>query len=329
MKVTIKTVADMAGVSKSTVSRVMNNSKPVSEEIRKRVMDAIEATNFKPSSVARSLSNKKTHLIGVIIPDISNPVFSEIMKGIEDQAHAEGYNVLLCNARNDTDKELEYIDILKDKEVDGMIFSGIRPSEAMREALQAFHKPITLIGYEDGSNDFSTIIIDNFGAAYEVGVHFIQKNHKHIGMIYGPLEGICSGLRRFEGFKQAVEEHEGHFYGVEGSYKVHDGYEGTKQLLVEQEDITAIFCANDEMAIGCIKALHEMNKSIPEEIEVIGFDDIYLSEIYVPSLTTVRQEFEEKGLSAMKKLIGIINGDETVEKIVHGHQLIFRESTRT
>lgn len=241
MKVTIKTVADLAGVSKSTVSRVMNNSKPVSEEIKKRVLDAIEATNFKPSSVARSLSNQKTHLIGVIIPDISNPVFSEIMKGIEDRAHAEGYNVLLCNARNDTDKELKYIEILKEKEVDGMIFSGIRPSKPLQDALNNFHKPVILIGYEDGSNDFSTVIIDNFGAAYEVGMHFIEKSHHHLGMIYGGLDGICSGLRRYEGFKQAVEEHGGEFYGVEGAYKVDDGYIGAKVLFEEQPDISAIF----------------------------------------------------------------------------------------
>lgn len=328
MKVTIKTVADLAGVSKSTVSRVMNNSKPVSDEVRKKVMDAIKETNFRPSSVARSLSNQKTQLIGVVIPDVANPVFSEIIKGIEDRAHDLDYNILLCNSRYDQSKELDYLEILKEQEVDGIILSGFHESDTLSNALKETGKPVVLIGFEDRKGLFSSVVIDNYKASKEVTQFLVKAGHNVMAMIHGPDGDICAGFHRKKAFIDVVSQENISYHTRLGHFTYRDGLELTRELLEVDEKITAIYCANDLMALGAIEAIRKSGKSVPDDIEVVGFDDIYLSAIYHPSLTTVKQPFEKKGRSSVNLLIEMINGKTQVQKIFHDYEIVIRDSTK-
>ncbi len=321
----------MAGVSKSTVSRVMNNSKPVSAEVKKRVLDAIATTNFKPSAVARSLANQKTKLVGVIIPDFSNPVFSDMINGIEKQAQIDGYNILLCNSRSKEESEITFLDILIEKEVDGLILSGFHTSNTLCKKLAEFSKPIVIVGYEDPSLPFPTVIIDNVQATKDVANYLIGLGHQHLAMIRGPLFDHYAGDLRYEGFQSVVKDHGlhwgSHTYEV-GQYKTKDGYKAAMKLIQNYPEMTALFCANDEMAIGAIKALKEAGKKVPHEVSVVGFDDINIAHIYEPSLTTVQQPFVQKGEIAMTQLMRLMNGEETEKKVILPHRIVERDSTK-
>jgi len=331
VKHTIKDIAKLAGVSKATVSRVLNNSKPVSEEIKKKVLAVIEETQYQPSQIARSLINKETKLIGVLIPDVSNSVFSKIIQGVELEAIKHGYNVLLCNSRYDEKVELEYLDILRDKEVDGLIYHGFKSTSVIEDKLKHFNKPVVMIGIGPMSTDLPVVMIDNKKAAYEATQHIIELGHKRIGMIHGPLEDPFAGNDRYDGYRTALKD-----AGIdldttiieEGHYKLNDGYRAMNRLLEAKPLPTAVFCANDEMAIGAIKCSIDNGFKVPEDISFVGFDDIDIAGIYSPSVTTISQPFNEKGVSAIQLLMKLINGKEVNHRIVHDHRLIKRESTR-
>lgn len=330
MRYTIKDIAQMAGVSKATVSRVINGSKPVSKEIKERVMKVIEDTNFQPSSLARSLSKQETRLIGVIIPDVSNPVFSKIIHGVEKEANKSNYNILLCNSRYDEKQELKYLDILKEKEVDGLIFHGFHSSEKIDERLSSFEKPIVAVGNKSKIGKYPVVLIDNEQAAFEMTEYLIKKGHKHIAMIHGPMDDPYAGYQRIRGYRRAIDSYSIDYndaYMESGHYKFQDGYHGIKGLLERNPNITAVFCANDEMAIGAIKGIVDMGKRVPEDIAVAGFDDIDIAKVFIPSLTTVHQPFEQKGEAAMKAVLSLLNGEDVEMKILHKHQIIKREST--
>lgn len=320
----------MAGVSKATVSRVINGSKPVSQEIKERVMKVIEETNFQPSSLARSLSKQETRLIGVIIPDVSNPVFSKIIHGVEKEANRSNYNILLCNSRYDETQEIKYLDILKEKEVDGLIFHGFHSSDKIDERLSSFEKPIVSVGNESKIGKYPVVLIDNEQAAFEMTEYLIGKGHRNIAMIHGPIDDPYAGYQRIKGYQKAIEVNNIDYnneYMEPGHYKFQDGYEGIKRLLERKPDITAVFCANDEMAIGAIKGIVDMGLRVPQDIAVAGFDDIDIAKVFIPSLTTVHQPFEKKGESAMKAVLSLLKCEEVEMKIFHEHQIIKREST--
>ncbi|MBN2619372.1 MAG: LacI family DNA-binding transcriptional regulator [Spirochaetales bacterium] len=332
MKYNITDIAKLAGVSKATVSRVLNNSKPVSDEIRSRVLEVVKETNFKPSQLARSLSSKQTKLIGVIVPDISNPVFSQIINGIEVEAYKKGYNVLLCNSNNKEDTELNYLEVLLNKEIDGLIYNGFKITDNLKLKLKEFHVPVVMTGIGEEQSNFPVIKIDNFKAANDAVSFLIQKGHKKIGMIHGPVNDPLSGKLRLEGYYQALKDNnlevEKNFI-QEGNYKISSGYKSMTNILSLVEKPTAIFCANDEMAIGAIKCIIDHGYKVPNDYSIIGFDNIELSEIYSPSLTTISQSFYNEGESAMRVIISMLNKDKHIPKeIVHDHKLIERETVK-
>ncbi len=330
MKYTINDIAKMAGVSKATVSRVLNNSKPVSSDVRQKVMAVIEQTGYQPSSVARSLTTRRTNLIGVVIPDVSNPVFSKIIEGIESEANKNDYNILLCNSRYNEEKELKYLDILKDKEVDGIILNSYHASSRVAKKLQDLGKPTVLVGTQLDQTDFPVVRIDNEKAAYEAVGYLIKSGHEKIGMIHGPKDDPIAGKTRLKGYRQALENANIKVQTtllVEGHFKLEDGYQGAQALVKSNPEMTAIFCANDEMAIGAIKGLTDIGRKVPEEIAVVGFDDIDIARIYSPALTTVSQPFRQKGKSAMAAILSLIDGKKVSQVLIHPHELIIREST--
>lgn len=331
MKYTINDIAKLAGVSKATVSRVINGTKPVSSTISERVLRIIKETGFKPSQLARSLSNKQTKLIGVIVPDFSNPIFSKITEGIEMEAIKHGYSILLCNGRLHPETEINYLDVLLEKEVDGLIYNGFTISEKIKISLEKFQVPIVMIGINDNKLNYPLVKIDNFKAAYEATNYLIKNGHTIISMIHGPKDDPFSGKLRLNGFLEAIKDNNletDKQLLAEGHYKITDGYNAMKKFLNINKKISAIFCANDEMAIGAIKYITDYGLKVPDDISIMGFDNIEISSVYNPSLTTISQPFVEKGKSAMKIIISIIAGEKVPQETVHNFKIVCRDSVK-
>ncbi len=331
MKITIKEIAERAGVSKATVSRVLNNSKPVNPDIRARVMSVIEETNFKPNTVARSLSLKRTHLIGIILPDLSNPVFSRMISGMEASLRDKEYSLLITATDFDVEMKIHHIGLMKEKGVDGLVLVTDHGNQAIYDALLAFEKPAVMIGSDSVVEGVPVVKINNHLAAFEAGQHLVHLNHKRIAMIRGPLTDPDSGYERFEGFKEAVEQHGIYDESlvVEGWYTFDEGYRCMASLLSLSNPPTAVFCACDLMAVGAIKCAVTHGKRVPEDISIVGFDDVDIARMYSPSISTIRQPFEEKGMLAITRLIDMIekNPCDTTEEYVLPHKFIAREST--
>ncbi|MBM7561683.1 substrate-binding domain-containing protein [Fusibacter tunisiensis] len=332
MKITIKEIAELAGVSKATVSRVLNNSKPVSDDVRQRVLEVIENTNFKPNAVARSLSLSKTHLIGMILPDLANPVFSRIISGIESYLRAHDYSLLITATDFDVEMKIRHINILKEKGVDGLILVTDHGDEAFQKELANFGKPVVMIGTESSVESIPVVQIDNYKAASEATQYLVDLGHKRIGMIRGPLSDPYAGKMRFDAYKSVLEPL-GLFCPervVEGWYSFDEGYSGMTALIKRSPIPTAVFCSSDLMAIGAMKCALDQGYQVPDEIAFIGFDDVQIAKMYNPALTTVRQPFEEKGRIAIHRLIDMIEHKQKTPQdrfITLSHRLIIRQST--
>lgn len=331
--ITINEIAKRAGVSKATVSRVLNDTKPVSPEIKQKVLDVIKDTNFVPSALGRSLSLKKSHLIGVIIPDLANPVFSRIISGMESYIRNKSYSLLITATDFNIDTGIKHIKILNEKAIDGLIFLAGSMNAELVETLSAFNKPVVVIGSDIGSDDIPVIEIDNFKASYDATQYLINLGHKRIAMIRGPLSDRYAGRERFKGFEAAMNEN-GLFNPqlvVEGLYAFDHGYSGMLSILMRSPMPTAVFCANDLMAIGGIKCALDNGLSVPDHISFMGFDDVDIAQMYNPTLSTVKQPFEEKGLLAIEQLIYRIEKDEESllkQSVILPHQIIIRQSTK-
>lgn len=331
MSATINQVARKAGVSKATVSRVINDSKPVRPETRQRVLKAIEELGFRPSSTARSLVYKKSRTLGVIVTDIDNLFVSMLVKGIEEIAYSKGYNIIICNSHSSDQKEIELLMMLQNKQVDGIVFL----TSHLRQEHKSFFKeskiPISLVNVSYDEENLVGIRIDNRKAAYDLTGYFLKKGYTRVGMIRAPLEDQYTGLERFEGYRQAL-----HDFGVPyddrlvktGSLDTADGYRVGLEILRDRLNLEAIFVACDLMAFGTMKAFFDHGLRIPEDIEVAGFDDVPMASYYHPSLTTVHQPIGQMGCLAAEMLIKLIEGKEIDRwEIVLPHELVFRDST--
>ena len=331
MKVTISDIAKLSGVSKATVSRVINGSKPVSSEVRDKVMKVIDETGFKPSALARSLSTKRTKLIGVVIPDVANPVFSELVKGMEDQSNASGYNILLCNTYLSHEKELQYLDILQDKEVDGIIFLTTDETSEQVEFFKKYGKPVVTVDRKFKQMEIPSVGIDDFEASYKSVNYLINMNHKEIAMVRAPLDDQSHGYQRYLGYTRAMEEHNldvDSEWVVEGDFTVQAGYNAMMKLLSASKPPSAVFFASDLMAVGGIRCITDNGMKVPDDVSVIGFDDIPIASMFIPSLTTTRQPTADIGMKAMEKLLKLIGGEKEELHSVFPTELILRNSTK-
>ncbi len=329
MKFNIKDVARKAGVSISTVSRVVNESKVVKPETHEKVMKAIEELGYKPNAIARSLKIKNTKTIGILIPDISNQFYPEVVRGIEDIANMYEYNIFLCNTDLDQEKEIKYYEALAEKQVDGTIFIGNIVSQDLYKKFKTYDIPVILIGAD--YEDVPSVGIDNVGASKEIVNYLIKKGHDRIAMITGKNYDPVVGIARLEGYKNALNEANMPIEDeliVEGGLRFKNGYEGCRKILELESPPSAIFVANDEMAIGAMRAALEQGISIPEDLAIVGFDNIDMSAKVYPSLTTVAQPMYEMGAIAMRVLTKILN-DEILDskKIVLNYSLLERESS--
>ncbi|PAB59204.1 LacI family DNA-binding transcriptional regulator [Anaeromicrobium sediminis] len=332
MSITIKDIAKQAGVSISTVSRVINGSKPVSNEIRQKVMQIIEETGYMPNPIARSLVMKKSQLIGVVVPDISNTFINEILSGIEEIGRMYNYDILLCSTYGDQEQELRYLNLLKAKQVEGIVFMTWELDEKLIKYISNIDTPVVLINRNTDKLEIPSVSIDNFKAAYEITEYLINKGHKEIALMRRQGHDAFS-LRIYEGYKKALEDNDiplNENIVYEGEYKIEKGYELTEKLIEGKNVPTAIFASNDVMAIGAINALFDNGYNVPNDVSVVGFNDIELSSIYRPKLTTIHQPIYDIGAVAIRMIIKKINEEELDCNIVElPHDLIERESVKS
>ncbi|EFU2053229.1 LacI family transcriptional regulator [Escherichia coli] len=326
---TISDVAKKARVSTATVSRVLANSDSVTEKTRDRVMAAVEALNYKPNVMARNLRVSATRAILVVVPDISNLFFSEILRGIEFVASKSGYQVLLGDSDNRLEREVEYLDFLRQRQADGMILLTARMDQSLLESIAAQYPVVLGCEYFDEGSAIQTVSVDNVSAGYRAAEHLIKLGHKRIGYISGP-SGIILSRDRLRGFQQALSDHGLPLEELlieEGAFTYDSGYEVMQRYLALASRPTAVFAANDEMAIGAIKAARKAGLDVPTDLAVMGMDNIKFASIFEPAVTTIAQPMYEIGCTAMELLLKVINKEEIPQKkFVLKDELIVRES---
>ncbi len=332
MKITIKDIARMAGVSTATVSMVLNNKdEHISALTKEKILSIAKEYSYIPNTMARSLVTKRTKTIGLVIPDIANPFFPEIARGAEDKANEAGYNIIFCNTDDNIEKEQKYIDMLSEKMVDGIIFTASSDRNYWLDMLHKQSIPIVLLDRDIPlKGDVGRIIVNNQQGTYEGTKYLIEKGYKQIAFINGNIANETA-KHRLAGFKSALQDHGLEINSdrlLEGSFKREWGYGAASWLLSQEIQFDAVVCGNDLIAIGAIRALKDAGKSIPEDVAVLGFDDIYMSKLVEPELSTISQPKYEMGYKASELLIGMIEKEKNLKKhIVFDTKLVIRKST--
>lgn len=307
---TIKEVAQEAGVSIATVSRVLNGQSGVSKELAEQVKEIVRKMNYQPNAIARALKNSESRSIGLIIPDIENPFFPALVRGVEDAAQKNSYAVILCNTDGEPQQEEKYIKFLLSKQVDGILFVGNLDFQEHSSWLSLLPVPMVLLDRRIEGAPYSTVLIDNEMGAFLAVEHLIKQGRQQIAIIGGKPQSSTS-RERVRGARRALalygynDQEEGYF---DGYFTFDGGYQATMQLLASRYTFDAVFAANDMMAIGSIECLVNHGRNVPQEVAVAGFDDIKMAEWYKPSLTTVRQPVYKMGQLAVKSMVQQLTG---------------------
>lgn len=329
---TITDVAKKAGVSIATVSRYLNGKADgnMKEATKRKIDEAIKELDYEPNSIARSLKNKETKTIGLLVPDIVNPFFPLMVRGVEDYLKQNGYSVFLCNTDQNSDEELAHLKLLQTRKVDGIILVGVEmPSEQVLEYVT--DTPVVCLERHDQSADFDVIYSDNFQGAYDATAYLLSLGAKKIIHIAGRENSNVANLRK-QAFVTCMTNHGlmNEQAVLNGSFRLEDGYRLTTELIEKRNPLPdAIFYANDFMAFGGIRALLEKGIRIPQDISVVGYDDVIVSSLITPSLTTVRQPVYEMGKRAAELLLMRIQGsfEPAKQKILLKTELVIRDST--
>ncbi|SDB81231.1 catabolite control protein A [Shouchella lonarensis] len=333
MNPTIYDVAREAGVSMATVSRVVNGNPNVKPTTRKKVLAAIERLGYRPNAVARGLASKKSTTVGVIIPDISSIFFAELARGIEDIATMYKYNIILCNSDQNKEKEIHLINTLLEKQVDGIVFMGGEITDEHAEQLRRSPVPVVLAATIDPKEEFPSVNIDYKQAVNDAISFLTEQGHKRIGMLSGPLEDPINGYQKFAGYREALEQAGIAFSEdlvIIGDYTHDSGVEAVGTFMSLAQPPTAIFTSNDEMALGVIHGAQDSGRSVPEDLEVVGFDDTRLATMVRPTLSTVVQPLYDIGAVSMRLLTKYMNKEEVSEHTVClPHRLESRGSTKS
>lgn len=326
---TIKDVAALAGISYTTVSHVVNKTRPVSEEVRIKVEDAIKTLDYVPSAVARSLKAKTTATIGLLVPNSLNPYFAELARGIEDYCERKGYCVILCNSDDNPDKQRSYLRVLLEKRIDGLIVASTGDDNGFAQGLAGVRTPMVIVDRGLEGVDADLVRIDHEYGAYLATRHLLELGHRDIATISGPATTSVAQMR-LAGFCRALKD-----AGIEvpsermleSDFTSTGGYNAAAVLL-EHNPPSAIFAANDMIGIGVLRAAAERNIRVPTQLSVIGFDDIQMSRYVYPALTTVGQSILQLGEMAAEVLLRRISKPmlATEQRIVTP-SIVMREST--
>jgi LacI family transcriptional regulator len=331
---TMRDVARLADVSVATVSAVINSKPVVSSKLKRRVEDAMKALDYHPDHVARSLKLGRTHVIGMIIPDVTNPFFTDVMSGVEDVARPNGYSVILCNSNENPDQERRHLSTLFSRRVEGVLLAPT-DTHIAHDRLVSRRFPLVFVdripqGFKGGA-----VITDNFRAAYEATRYLIGLGHERIGIIAGRLD-LSNGFDRMEGFRKAMQE--AHLpirdeYVARGNFQLESGYTHGLELLQLPNPPTAIFSCNNKMTLGLMRAVAELHVLCPQQVSVLGFDDFDWSAAFNPRLTTIAQQTYEMGKQAMELLLRKVRlrdgdaYDESDRVVVLRAELRVRDST--
>lgn len=330
MRATIRDVAQLAGVSVATVSRVLNHPSSVHEETRKRVLEAIHASGYTYNAVARSLSTRKTLTIGVIVPAITNPVFALSTRGIQEVSNAHGYSILLGNSNYSDEAEERLIEVFKEKRVEGILFTCSNLRHPYLQRLKESRFPFVLLYNTPFDPEINFVSIDNHRAAYEITRYLIALGHRRIGVISGFFKVSDRSLARWKGFQACLKDHRVRFPSelhVETELSFEGGRKAMERLLQVKPRLTAVFCSNDFIAMGAMKALREKGMRIPEDVSIAGFDDIEMASYFEPALTTIHQPAYEMGQQAATLLLRVLSGEtKSPQHILLDHKLITRDS---
>jgi LacI family transcriptional regulator len=334
MNITIKDIAEKAAVSYATVSRALNGKYGVNPETRARIMAIANKLNYRPNAIARGLVKKQTHTLGLVIPDITNPFFPEVARGIEDGAQEAGYSLFLCNTNWEEAKEISYLGLLQEQRVDGILIAPITDRGAALERALSPSLPLVYVSRAPHDTQRSFVTIDDSRGGYLATEHLIERGYASIGFIGAP-EGSLTVDDRLEGFKLAfakygrqVEER----YMLFGDFKRETGYNLIQRLISSGEMPRAVFAENDLLALGVIQGAREMGLAVPEDLAVIGFDDIPFASFPEVQLSTIGQPKYEMGKTAVEILIaGIEAGPRTARpdgrRVILEPELIVRKSS--
>ena len=327
----IHDVAKRAGVSTATVSHILNQTRFVSDETRKKVMDVIEELDYYPSKLARGLARNKSQTIGIVFSDIANQHFTQIYKGIEEYFYAFGFDLILADTSENPQRQEEVLASLLSRSVDGLIIAPAGFPSKRLKFIKEKGLPVVLLDRQDPETDFPMVGVDNSTAAYQGAIHLFEDGHSRIGLILG-LKNISAFEERLAGFIQAAKENgieqdpELIFWGDSG---LESGYNGAMALLNNADRPSAIFCTNNLMALGALHAFREKGLKCPEDISMVGFDDHLWADIFTPPLTVISQPTHELGKTAARLLHQYISEGAPVnspQKINLETQLIIRGS---
>ncbi len=327
---TMRDVARHAGVSIATVSHVINETRPVSEELRQRVLHSMDALGYQPNAIARALRNKHSSTLGLVVPDGRNPFFAEIAQGIEEVSLEHGYSLILCDSGNDLGKVLVHAKHLSAKRVDGIIFAT--SGDDWEDVFTLIEEGTAVLVIDMDTSPFATdaILFDNFLGGLLATQHLLTLGHQRIACITGPSRQSLRREREI-GYRHALQE-----AGItpdetliqEGNFQPASGYQHALELLRQPDPPSAIFACNDLMAMGALRAAHEMHLDVPTQLSVIGFDDIYLASYTTPTLSTVRLPKHAMGRQAAHMLLQRIHDPQRpLATYTVGLELVIREST--
>lgn len=328
MKPTIKDVALRAKVSIATVSRIVNNLSGYSEETRERVLDSIKEMGYRPNAIARSLVNKKTNTIGVLLPSVSSKFAAELLRGIENRAHSLEHSVIVCNTRNDGTRTMEYLQVLAEKQVEGIIFASEWLKDIYAENIIAMHAQVVLVSTISYKYQIPYVKVDDKQAAYRATQYLIEKGHRKIGLISGRMKDRIAGLPRIEGYRQALTDHDIPIVGQRiayGDFLYASGYRSMEDLFEKAPDITAVFATSDEMALGALSCAYRRGVRVPVDLSIVGYDDTQDAVMAIPPLTTVHQPIYEMGERAAQILL---ERSGVQESIIMPHYIVERESVK-
>jgi len=305
---TIQDVARLANVSVATVSAVINGTVAVSETRTKWVRDAMLALDYHPDQVARSLKTGKTHALGMVIPDVTNPFYPEVIRGVEEAAENAGYSLLFCNSNEDPEQERRGLQSLISRRVDGALIACCDNTSATYELVSRKHLPAVYLDRLPAAARWACVSTDNFKAGLTATRHLIGLGHQHIAVVAGRMN-LSPHVLRIEGFRKAMQEAGlpvRDEYFRTGSLSAEEGYHIGQELLSLENRPTAIFCTNNKTLLGLVRALGESDVRCPEQISVIGFDDFAWTENFSPQITTIVQPSRELGRRATEMLIAQI-----------------------
>lgn len=321
---TIKDVAKIAGVTVTTVSRVLNNRGYISDATRKKVYEAMGELNYQPNELARSLHRRKSNIIGLIIPNVSHPFFAELTNYIEYYAYESGYKILVCNSYQDSIKEKDYVEMLKRNQVDGIIMGShtLETSDYLVPTL-----PIVAID-RNLSNNIPYITSDNYRGGSLATNLLIDRGCKKLAHISGPLGLNTPANKRYQAFMDVVFQRKVDYVVKEAKLDIFESYEKLAYKLFEEHpDIDGIFASSDMIAASIINVASIMGKEIPKDLKIVGYDDISLASLIVPSLTTIKQPIKEMGEAAVKTLINQIEGKTVDIENILPISLVERKTT--